>query len=45
VIPCVLVLIAAMMAWRYNLTADRHSAIRAQIDERLALAVGEGPRG
>lgn len=45
VIPCLLVLIAAVMAWRYNLTADRHSVIRAQIDERLALAAGEGPLG
>jgi GPH family glycoside/pentoside/hexuronide:cation symporter len=45
VIPCVLVLTAAILAWRYNLTADRHSAIRAQIDERLARVASEGPRG
>lgn len=45
IIPCVLVLFAAVMAWRYNLTAERHSAIRAQIDERVAAAAkgGSGP--
>jgi Na+/melibiose symporter-like transporter len=36
IIPCVLVLIAAAMAWRYTLTADRHEAIRASIDARIA---------
>ena len=35
-IPCALVLVAALMAWRYSLTADRHSAIRAKIDARIA---------
>jgi Na+/melibiose symporter-like transporter len=30
------VLVAALMAWRYSLTADRHSAIRAKIDARIA---------
>ena len=35
-IPCALVLIAAVMAWRYTLTADRHSDIRAKIDARTA---------
>jgi Na+/melibiose symporter-like transporter len=36
IIPCGLVLIAAAMAWRYTLTADRHEAIRATIDARIA---------
>jgi GPH family glycoside/pentoside/hexuronide:cation symporter len=39
-IPCTLVLIAAALAWRYSLTADRHRAIRADIDARLADARG-----
>lgn len=36
VIPSLLVLVAAAIAWRYTLTADSHSAIRATIDARIA---------
>lgn len=39
IIPCVLVLLAAALAWRYSLTAARHRAIRAEIDARLAAEV------
>ncbi len=38
VIPCVLVLCAAMLSWRYELTAARHRAIRDDIDAQLAAA-------
>jgi Na+/melibiose symporter-like transporter len=41
VIPCLLVLVAATIAWRYTLTADSHSAIRARIDARIAAASEE----
>ncbi|WP_432814711.1 MFS transporter [Sphingorhabdus sp.] len=38
VIPAVLVLIAAYMAWHYTLTEARHRDIRAEIDARMADA-------
>ena len=38
VIPAVLVLIAAYMAWHYTLTEARHRDIRAEIDARMAVA-------
>jgi Na+/melibiose symporter-like transporter len=41
VIPAVLVLIAAYMAWHYALTEARHRDIRAEIDARMA-AVSSG---
>jgi GPH family glycoside/pentoside/hexuronide:cation symporter len=42
VIPCLLVLVAAAIAWRYTLTADSHSAIRAKIEARIeAVTSGE----
>jgi Na+/melibiose symporter-like transporter len=41
VIPCLLVLVAATIAWRYTLTADSHIAIRTRIDARIAAASGE----
>lgn len=40
-IPCILVFIAAALSWRYSLTAERHRAIRGEIDARLAT-VGKG---
>jgi Na+/melibiose symporter-like transporter len=43
VIPAVLVLIAAYMAWNYNLTEARHRDIRAEIDARMAAVASEGP--
>lgn len=43
-VPCALVLIAAMMAWRYSLTADSHKAIRAQIDARVRETLQAEPR-
>ncbi|MBJ7388545.1 MAG: MFS transporter, partial [Sphingomonadaceae bacterium] len=42
VIPAVLVLIAAYMAWNYNLTEARHRDIRAEIDARMAAVASEG---
>lgn len=45
-IPCALVMVAAFMAWRYTLTADRHDAIRAKIDARIAEETAKaGPDG
>jgi GPH family glycoside/pentoside/hexuronide:cation symporter len=38
VIPAILVLIAAYMAWHYALTEARHRDIRAEIDARMAAA-------
>jgi Na+/melibiose symporter-like transporter len=36
------VLIAAYMAWNYNLTEARHRDIRAEIDARMAAVASEG---
>jgi Na+/melibiose symporter-like transporter len=43
VVPCLLVLVAAAIAWRYTLTAENHGAIRARIDSRIAAATSEEP--
>ena len=42
-VPCALVLIAAMLAWRYSLTAATHKAIRAQIDARASESLQPEP--
>ena len=43
VIPCLLVLVAAAIAWRYTLTADSHSAIRAKIEARIEAVTSREP--
>ncbi|MFZ9396834.1 MAG: MFS transporter [Erythrobacter sp.] len=43
VIPCLLVLVAAAISWRYTLTAVSHSDIRAKIDARIAAVKGGKP--
>lgn len=42
-VPCALVLIAAMLAWRYSLTAETHKVIRAQIDARASGSLQAEP--
>ncbi|MGQ3227971.1 MAG: MFS transporter [Blastomonas fulva] len=42
-VPCALVLIAAMLAWRYSLTAETHKVIRAQIDARASESLQAEP--
>lgn len=41
-IPAALVLLAAALAWRYGLTAERHRELRSEIDARVLASQGSG---